>query len=147
MGKTYKEKLKDPRWQKKRLKILDRDEWVCQECYDSDSTLHVHHRYYSSGKDPWDYPDSALVTLCEACHEDEGWRRKQYENGLILALREKFFCESVSELGIAFKCAELPHVPEVSMSVICDILEDKKYFDELTKKYFERLRERQGTQK
>ena len=29
---TYTEKLKDPRWQKKRLEILERDNWECQDC-------------------------------------------------------------------------------------------------------------------
>lgn len=30
----YKEKLKDPRWQKKRLQIFERDDWCCQKCGD-----------------------------------------------------------------------------------------------------------------
>lgn len=48
---TYKEKLKDPRWQKKRLEIFDRDGWKCVECGDKDSTLNVHHIFYLSGLD------------------------------------------------------------------------------------------------
>lgn len=28
--KTYAEKLKDPRWQKRRLEIFERDDWTCQ---------------------------------------------------------------------------------------------------------------------
>lgn len=31
--------------------------------------LHVHHKYYIHGKYPWDYPDSALVTVCSGCHQ------------------------------------------------------------------------------
>jgi len=27
---TYKEKLLDPRWQKKRLEVLERDGWACR---------------------------------------------------------------------------------------------------------------------
>lgn len=68
---AYAAKLKDPRWQKKRLMILDRDGWECQTCEDTTKTLHVHHKYYLPDHDPWDYPDSALVTLCEECHEIE----------------------------------------------------------------------------
>ena len=64
---TYQEKLKDPRWQKKRLEILERDEWLCQNCMDDERTLHVHHTRYSAG-DPWDCPDDYLITLCESCH-------------------------------------------------------------------------------
>ena len=31
--------------------------------------LHVHHQYYIKGKEPWDYDDSALITLCADCHQ------------------------------------------------------------------------------
>lgn len=68
---TYSEKLKDPRWQKKRLEIFQRDDFSCQLCKDKETTLHVHHRYYMGYYEPWDYPDSALVTLCAICHESE----------------------------------------------------------------------------
>ena len=66
---TYAEKLKDPRWQKMRLKILERDGWKCQLCDDTTNTLVVHHKYYERGKEPWNYPDNAYVSLCQDCHE------------------------------------------------------------------------------
>lgn len=66
----YYAKLKDPRWQKKRLEILSRDTFTCRLCDDSENTLHVHHIRYEKGADPWDYPDDCLVTLCESCHEE-----------------------------------------------------------------------------
>lgn len=61
---------KDPRWQKKRLLILERDNWRCQACFDSESTLHVHHILYDG--DPWNVEDLLLQTLCESCHEKLG---------------------------------------------------------------------------
>jgi len=64
----YSELLKDPRWQKKRLEVLSRDEWKCKSCGSSHITLHVHHKEYAKGKPPWDYPDDVLITLCETCH-------------------------------------------------------------------------------
>ncbi len=67
--KTYKEKLLDPRWQKKRLKVLDRDEFRCQLCWNNKETLHIHHKYYERGKSPWQYPIKALITICKICHE------------------------------------------------------------------------------
>jgi 5-methylcytosine-specific restriction endonuclease McrA len=72
---TYSEQLKDPRWQKMRLEILQRDDFTCQECQDTTSTLHVHHRYYVSGRKAWEYPHFALQTLCEQCHSfhQEPW--------------------------------------------------------------------------
>lgn len=67
----YNLKLKDPRWQKKRLEIFERDEWRCMLCDSRDKTLTVHHRYYLRGYEPWDYPNEALATLCEECHDEE----------------------------------------------------------------------------
>jgi hypothetical protein len=66
---TYSEKLKDPRWQKKRLEVLQRDGFTCCDCSDTKKTLHVHHKSYSKGRDPWDYPDDNFSTLCEDCHK------------------------------------------------------------------------------
>lgn len=68
---TYAEKLRDPRWQKKRLEILERDGWACQICGDKKTTLHVHHLYYEKNLDPWDYHIFTLMTLCEMCHISE----------------------------------------------------------------------------
>ncbi len=67
-NKTYSEKLKDPRWQKKRLEIMQRDKWKCTYCFDSKTTLHVHHESYNKNTDPWNYDNDILITLCEHCH-------------------------------------------------------------------------------
>lgn len=70
--KTYSEKLRSPLWQRKRLEIMGRDLFACQKCGDKDNkTLHVHHRHYLPGREPWDYPHELLVTLCETCHQQE----------------------------------------------------------------------------
>lgn len=68
---TYGEMLRDPRWQRKRLEIFQRDGFQCQFCGDADSPLHVHHIHYLKGSAPWEYPEEFLVTLCEDCHEEE----------------------------------------------------------------------------
>jgi hypothetical protein len=77
---SYSQKLKDPRWQKMRLQILERDQWTCQSCRAKDKTLHVHHGYYKRGLEPWEYVPSTLQTLCEDCHEraDESRERSMY---------------------------------------------------------------------
>lgn len=67
-AKSYGQKLQDPRWQRRRLEILERDKFECIECGDAESTLHVHHKYYVRGRDPWEYDGDALSTLCERCH-------------------------------------------------------------------------------
>lgn len=68
---TYVEMLKDPRWQKKRLEIMQRDNFTCQHCGAQDKSLQVHHLWYSPLKKPWEYDNSAFITLCEHCHENE----------------------------------------------------------------------------
>lgn len=65
---TYSEKLRDPRWQKKRLEILKRDNFTCQKCCDDEFELHVHHSYYRKGKNPWEYENDSLLTVCKYCH-------------------------------------------------------------------------------
>jgi hypothetical protein len=70
-NKTYWQKLKDPRWQKKRLEVLSHYDFRCQKCFDAESTLHVHHKEYFKDCEPWEYDLRQLTVLCEACHEEE----------------------------------------------------------------------------
>jgi hypothetical protein len=72
---TYAEKLKDPRWQRRRLEVLSRDGFTCRDCGDSKKTLHVHHCHYCKGA-PWETPLELLLTLCGECHEE----RQQLED-------------------------------------------------------------------
>jgi hypothetical protein len=87
----YAEKLRDPRWQKLRLEVMSRDQWRCQTCRDSTSTLAVHHRYYLRDREPWEYPLDALVTLCEWCHAYETRERPAAEQQLLATLRKANF--------------------------------------------------------
>lgn len=67
----YSKLLQDPRWQKKRLEIMQRDNFTCQMCGNgltSGVPLNVHHYVYHKGYLPWEYPDKDLITLCRDCH-------------------------------------------------------------------------------
>ncbi len=64
----YSEQLKDPRWQKKRLEIFQRDGWACQVCNATDKPLNVHHQAYH--RSPWDTDSNLLVTMCDECHAE-----------------------------------------------------------------------------
>lgn len=66
---TYREQLLHPNWQRKRMEILQRDDFSCKLCCDKDSTLHVHHKQYAKGRMAWEYPNDELVTLCAECHD------------------------------------------------------------------------------
>ena len=68
---NYKDQIKSPKWQRRRLEILSRDNFTCQVCGAKEETLHVHHICYLKEKEIWDYPDNLLITLCESCHETE----------------------------------------------------------------------------
>jgi len=65
---TYYEKLRSPKWQKKRLEIMQRDQFCCQSCGDTESTLNVHHKTYRKNAEPWEYEDENFITYCENCH-------------------------------------------------------------------------------
>jgi hypothetical protein len=86
--KSYSEKLKDPRWQKRRLDIMNRDSFTCRYCSDTTSTLHVHHIKYVSGLEPWDYPEYFLITICESCHTYEHGNRKECDELMACAFAE-----------------------------------------------------------
>ena len=66
---AFWEKYKDPRWQKRRLQIMELAHFSCSDCGDDKTTLNVHHKWYRKGADPWDYQDDELVCLCAPCHE------------------------------------------------------------------------------
>ena len=102
-GTTYGDKLKDPRWQKRRLEILERDEWTCRACHDKTTTLHVHHRYYEAGAEPWDSPAEALITLCEQCHTLEGEFRQTVEQEILKLLRTRLLVSDLDCLLNVFE--------------------------------------------
>ena len=64
---NYAQKLLDPRWQKKRLEIFQRDNFQCAFCGDTKTTLAIHHLKYIGN--PWDCPDKFLKTICQHCHD------------------------------------------------------------------------------
>ena len=66
---TYSEKLKDPRWQRRRLEKMKQADFACEVCADSTEELHVHHKQYLNGYEPWEYEDSLLLCLCRTCHD------------------------------------------------------------------------------
>lgn len=70
---SYEDLLKCKEWREKREKILNRDNNKCVYCGEVHN-LQVHHKYYSKYPNgfrvyPWNYPDDALITLCDRCHK------------------------------------------------------------------------------
>ena len=68
----YYDDLNDERWKRKREKILKIHSYRCP-C-GSRENLQIHHKYYNKYPDgswarAWDYPDNALMVLCDDCHK------------------------------------------------------------------------------
>jgi len=57
-------------WYAKRIMIGMRDGFTCKDCGNRSYYYHIHHTYYLKDRLPWEYEDSALVTLCRTCHRN-----------------------------------------------------------------------------
>lgn len=104
---NYYELLKHPQWQKKRLKILERDNWTCQFCEETEKELQIHHKHYEYNKNPWDYEDEFLIKLCKSCHENETNEMKKYQSLFLREFKKKFRADDFRELAYFFHYFEL----------------------------------------
>ena len=90
--KTYAEKLRDPRWKRFRLdyiesKSTEEGDSECDDCgNETQGTLHVHHKVYRNGLEPWEYDFSDLRLICHECH-DRLHEAEQRARALVLTLR------------------------------------------------------------
>lgn len=95
---NYSEKLKDPRWQKKRLEILSRDNFKCQCCGSGEKELHVHHKQYSATGNPWDIGNWALISLCYECHNIEEWLKSQNRKSDLTHIQQSLVNDTIGQL-------------------------------------------------
>jgi hypothetical protein len=138
--KKYSEKLRDPRWQKKRLEVFERDNFTCQCCFDSSSTLAVHHLRYIRGREPWDCPNDMLITLCDGCHTAEYEGMKDSIESLVEQIKDRgFLCGSVDDLARAFNGLIMKNPPDIMASIIKWAFCNKEVIAELEEKYFNSL--------
>ncbi|MEE9374531.1 MAG: hypothetical protein V3V00_15860 [Saprospiraceae bacterium] len=110
MNKQWSEQYKDPKWQKKRLEILERDGWKCKNCLSKEKTLHVHHISYDYNKKVWDYHNCRLVSLCDDCHKREHLFMKDAYKNLEIALELKNY---IALDIVKLVCATLRHKDEL----------------------------------
>lgn len=121
--KTYHEMLLDPRWQKKRLEILESHEWACDSCSSKERTLHVHHKVYWPGCAPWEYQNGWLAVLCDVCHEEETERALEHKATLSAEGEEPEFHKRIAKL--------LPGLdPENAEQILFDLMFFEKRFQE-----------------
>lgn len=127
-NKEQSELYKDPRWQKKRLEIFQRDKFTCQFCQSKTKTLVVHHLKYKDNLPPWEYDSDYLVCICEDCHNRESGQRKIYEKVLLSTLKiNKFSCEDMHEMIIMFRNLNKKRTNFDNIKIMQHIMTDKKY--------------------
>lgn len=80
---NYSEKLKDRRWLSFREEAIGFHGAHCNTCgnedRDTSKSLHVHHRVYLKGREPWEYEMQHVAVICGPCHKrihecEEAWR-------------------------------------------------------------------------
>jgi hypothetical protein len=91
MKDSYLMKLKSPKWQKKRLEILNLRNFKCEICGNEERELHVHHRFYLKGRQPWQYDNDVFQVLCSNCHENHHSESKESIKEVIPKKYEKLF--------------------------------------------------------
>jgi hypothetical protein len=99
------EKYKDPRWQRRRLEVMQNVGFCCEGCGSTTKTLNVHHKFYRKGRDPWQYNDDELMCLCEDCHETWHFIKDAFNEALqgidLAAYREVVGYA----IGVSLRCA------------------------------------------
>lgn len=105
---TYQKKLKDPRWQRRRLVFLDLKNWRCEDCGRSDKELQVHHYHYHKGLEPWEYKDHQMRCCCADCHIE----RQGIEDSI------------KSALAVIFQRVNVKQLPKFSQWVFTEAMKD-----------------------
>lgn len=81
--KTYSEQYRSPKWQKKRLEVLNAADFRCEDCGSKEKTLNVHHVIYHKGREVWNYDNDELMVLCEECHQ----ARHRLQSAMMLIMK------------------------------------------------------------
>lgn len=128
---TYADKLKDPRWQRRRLEVFNRDSFTCQDCGNTKESLHVHHLGYTKGE-PWDTPGCLLRSLCWKCHES----RQKLEDTIRLKLallfsrmNQREVCEALDSINRIEMC-DFSGSLEISDAMQSAYNSDMRWFNE-----------------
>lgn len=131
---AYSKKLLDPRWQRRRLEILQRDNWQCQICHNEEATLNVHHRWYVG--EPWEAPDAALVTLCEDCHKQESDTRMEAQDQLLKSLKRVLWSHDFIHLErLMLKMAKCEAM-EVQLTALAWFLSDPEHVSKIIQRFY-----------
>lgn len=138
MKSDYSGHWKDPRWQKFRLKVLEKDGFTCTQCGETKRTLHAHHLYYIAKRKPWEYPIECVVTLCDECHKDEhaiAEEFKDWEIIMMVVARSKFAIGLGTDIGENARAYGASSVEEMADFVSLSLRRDRHYWIEFIGAY------------
>jgi hypothetical protein len=124
---------------------------LCLFCRDTTTTLHVHHRYYETNVEPWDYPLEAFLTLCAPCHQEETLEMRNAEREVLQGLKMAGF----TSLEFVILALALRHCspdwkerePNTIAWVLAAVIEDRGELDHAAARYTQRrdaMRARRG---
>jgi hypothetical protein len=116
---TYSEKLKDPRWQEKRLEILERDDYTCYMCEDEANNVH-HLRYYG---EPWEVDNEDLISLCYECHTK--WHANEQYKKLLINKLSKFHPSIYKDIIVLLETIE-EMLPKTDLDDITHVMANNK---------------------
>lgn len=99
---TYFQQIKHPNWQRKRLEVLEENNFECINCGAKDQELHVHHPYYRKGAMVWEYESSELQCLCHKCHKDAHELDERIKKALALCRDKERVLGYISAMNCTF---------------------------------------------
>lgn len=121
---TYSEKLKDPRWQEKRLEILERDDYTCYMCENEANNVH-HLRYYG---EPWDVDNEDLISLCYKCHTE--WHQSEIYKKILVDKLSNFHPSIYKNIHVLLESIEKTLTRIDLDEAICTFVNNKDMFSE-----------------
>lgn len=90
----YSDQLKHPKWQKRRLEILEAADWKCEDCGSTNSQLEIHHCFYIQGINAWEHGRDLLICVCHGCHVV----RQKWERALHVSVARVFRFKTQAEI-------------------------------------------------
>lgn len=65
----YRDQLKSPEWKQFSRRMREEKGGFCHACKMAHKVMHVHHKAYEKGREPWAYKSHEVTLLCEDCHK------------------------------------------------------------------------------
>lgn len=138
-------RYRDPRWQKKRLELLERAGWKCEICGASEKELHAHHVIYRKDTAPWEYEDYEYRVLCDKHHLEIEEQVKPAVLAMGTWMDPLVTMELVDRLCHAFNIARSngvdfkPSAARTPSEIVTDLFDTDCWFKQLEKEHQEAM--------